>query len=139
MKHLFFKTLACSSLLFLTLTANAQNPRPPYPERSEEGQLDREAQDNNRVFDRTRNDLNQIQADTAPFSSDRSRVTVAIQQMSECQRAVNAGSYDRRSFSETIAAIQRVMDLNRLNDQSRAYITDDIRELNNLQSRLEGY
>ncbi len=139
MKHLFFKTLAGSGLLFLTMTANAQYTHPLYPDRSQEGQMEREAQDQNRVFDRTRNDLTQVQASTAPFSSDRNRATIAVEQMNECQREIDAGAYDRRTFNETVASIQRVVDLNHLTEQTRGFLADDLRQLSNLQSRLEGY
>jgi hypothetical protein len=64
---------------------------------------------------------------------------MAMEQVNECQQGINSGDYDRRMFDQTVASLQRVADLNRLNDQSRGYIADDIRELTRLQSRLEGY
>jgi hypothetical protein len=137
MRQLLIKTLAGSGLLLMGMTASAQyQPRPLSPQ---ETQDQREAQDPDRIFDRVRTDLGRIRADASPFSADSDRLTVAIQQLNQCQRVVAAGEYDRRMFYQTVASIQRVMDLNRLTDQSRSYLGDDVSAMNRLQARLEGY
>ena len=135
MRHLLIKTLAGSGLLFMTLTASAQYPQEPrYPTQDQ-----REAQDHNRLFDRIRMDLDHAHEGTLPFTTDRNRVNMAQTQINECQREINMGQYDRRVFDQAVSSMQRVVDLNRLSDQSRSYLSDDIRELSRLQSRLEGY
>lgn len=98
-----------------------------------------EAQDQDRLFDRVHNDLDQIHAAALPFSGDRDRVAVAMEQLNECERDINAGEYERRRFDQTVASIQRVIELNHLTDQSRNYLTDDVRDLTRLQTRLERY
>ena len=134
MRHLLIKTLAGSGLLLLTLTASGQNPP-----RNEYGyQMDqREARDYDRFFERVRGDLDRASAAALPFTDERDRVTRAREEVSECQRALMAGDYDRRTFDEAIFAIQRVVDLNRLSDRNRDYLLDDVRELRHLRSRLE--
>ena len=133
MKHLLIKAFAGSSLLLLTLTANAQyQPRPenPYPDQREAG--------HHRLFDRVRSDLDRADAAAVPYSGDRDRVAIAREEVNECQRAVATGEFDQRTFGETIGAIQRVVDLNRMTARSRSFLTDDISALRDLQARLEG-
>jgi hypothetical protein len=137
MRQPLINALAGSGLLLMGMSASAQYQ--PRPLDAQEIQDQREAQDQGRIFDRVRTDLDRIHADASPFSPDRDRVMIAIQQVNQCQRAVAAGEYDRRLFYQTVASIQRVMDLNRLTDQSRSYLGDDLREMNRLQNRLEGY
>jgi hypothetical protein len=137
MRQLLIKALAGSGVLLMGTAASAQYQ--PRPISAQEMQDRQEAQDQDRIFDRARTDLDRIHADASPFSPDRDRVTIAIQQVNQCQRAVTAGEYDRRVFYQTVASIQRVMDLNRLTDQSRSYLGDDLRAMNRLQARLEGY
>jgi hypothetical protein len=137
MRQLLIKTLAGSGLLLMGMAANAQYQ--PHPLTAQETQDQQEAQDQDRVFDRVRTDLDRIHADASPLSADRERVMVAIEQVNQCQRAVAAGEYDRRMFYQTVSSIQRVMDLNRLSDQVRSYLGDDLRAMNRLQRSLEGY
>jgi hypothetical protein len=137
MKQLLFKTLAGSGLLLTALTAYAQQ-YPAYPDRAPI-QSAREVEDQSRLFDRVRNDLDQVSAGTIPFSSDRSRVTAAMELLNDCQRTIDDGTYDRRLFDQTVSSIQRVIELNHVTDQSRSYLSDDVRELTRLQSRLEGF
>ncbi len=137
MKQLFINTLAGSALLLMGMTASAQYQPRPVSVPAIQGQS--EIQDQDRVFDRVRTDLDRIHADALPFSPDRDRVMIAMQQVNRCQRAVAAGDYDRRMFDQTIASVQRVSDLNRLTDESRSYLGDDIRAMSRLQARLEGY
>lgn len=138
MKHPWIKTLAGSGLLLLTLTASAQYPqRPPEPY-PYQVQDEREARQTDRLFDRLRGDLDSAHAGTLPYSADRNRVMVARDRVEDCQRAVNAGDYDRRLFDDTIVAIQRVVDLNRLSDRTHNYLADDLNQLRSMRARLEG-
>ena len=133
MRHLLIKAIAGAGLLALgTTTASAQyQPRPDYRYRMDERGM--------RVFDRSRADLERVQANTLPFTGDRSRVTMALNELSECQRAVANDSFSRREFNEAIGAMQRVVELNRISDRSRDFLTNDMSDLRRLQERLEGY
>jgi hypothetical protein len=137
MRRLLIHTLAGAGLLLTAVTASAQYPQEP-PSRSRIPD-EREDQDHNRLFDRVRTDLDHAHEGTLPVSADRSRVGIAQEQIDRCQRAINNGDYDKRMFDDTVASVQRVIDLNRLSDQNRGYLSDDIRELVRLQSRLDGY
>jgi len=138
MKHLLIKTLAGSGLLLISLTASGQYyPRPDYRQVQDERDA-QEAREHNRVFERVRSDLDRAHAGTLPLTADRSRVVKAREDVRECERILTAGDYDRRQFDEAIVSVQRVADLNRLSDHNRDNLLDDIRDLRQLQSRLEG-
>jgi len=137
MKHLFIKALAGSALLLMGMTASAHYR--PRAIDAQDIQDQREIREQDRTFERVRTDLDRIHSEALPFSTDRDRVTVAMQLLNQCQRAVNAGDYDRRTFDQTVASIQRVIELNRLSDDSRSYLGDDVRAMSRLQARLEGY
>ena len=136
MQQLLFNTLAASGLLLLGMTASAQNQPQPW---SPQAQEQREAVDQARIFDHARTDLDRIHEEATPFSPDRDRITVAMQLLNRCQREVSSGNYERSTFDQTMASIQRVMDLNRLTEQSRSSLGDDVRAMSRLQASLEGY
>jgi len=133
MRHLLIKTIASSGLLLFGLTASGQ-----YPPRSDDRYEERDARNYDRFFDRVRNDLDRASDFSLPFTGERSRVTRARQEIGECYRAVMAGDYDRRTFDEAVGAIQRVVDLNRLSEQSRDNLVDDMQQLREVESRLQG-
>ncbi len=87
MRHPLIKALAISGLLLSGLTATAQD-------------------DQARIFDGVRADLDRAHEDATPFSPDRDRVTIAMQLVNRCQRAVMGGDYDRYLFNQTVASIQ---------------------------------
>jgi hypothetical protein len=127
------KMLARSGLILWALAASAQDaPRPasPSPEKSA-------AKKDGRVLYRVQNDLDRATAGTPRFSGDRDRLTVAREDVNECQRGILAGTYDRRTFGETLAAIERVIDLNSLPDANRDSLVQDMKALRDLQARLE--
>jgi len=109
----------------------------PRPDSSYQVQDQREAQDHGRLFDRVRADLDRAHGGTLPSTADRSRVNIAQDAISRCQRSVAVGEYDQRQFEDSITAIQRVTDLNRLSDQSRNNLLDDMHDLRRLQESLD--
>lgn len=136
MKHVFIPALAVAGLFLTSIAANAQyQPRPG--DSYEQGQYDRAVSSHDRMFDQIRSDLDLASTTALPFSGDRDRVALARDQLNACQRAVNTGEYDRLTFGETVSAIQRVVDLNRMTDQNRHYLVNDINELRQLQAELE--
>ena len=131
------KAVAGCGLMLSALTASAQYQPRQDPVRYQM-QDQREAREHNRLFDRIQGDLDRAHSATLPFSSDRARVMRARQEVTECQNTVANGTYSRRSFDEAINAVQRVADANRLSEQSRDYLLSDVRQLRDLQQRLEG-
>ena len=133
MKHLLMKAVAGSGLLMMTLTASAQyQPRRDYQDRDR-------IQDpyHDRLFERLRSDLDRAHASTVPETAERDRVIRAEERVDEYQRMINSGDFDRRMFDATIAAVQQVVDMNRLPDDSRGLLVDDIRALSRLEGQLE--
>jgi len=109
----------------------------PRIDGSYQAQYQREVQDHDRLFDRVLGDLDRAHAGALPMSADRSRVNIAQDAVTRYQRLVANGDYDRRQFEDTVAAIQRVADLNRISDQSRNNLLDDMHDLRRLQESLE--
>jgi hypothetical protein len=138
MRHLWIKTLAGSGLLLMTLTANAQY-QPRYDSRYDYRytQDERATQTNHRILDRTRDDLDNATSVALPFTGDRSRAVRAREEINECRELLASGDYDRRQFDQAVAAIQRVVDMNRMSDRNRDNLRDDIRDLRDLQARYE--
>lgn len=136
MRHLLITSLTAAGLLLTTGVASAQY----YPRRDSQSiatQDEREAMDHNRVFDRARSDLDRASDLSLPFTADRNRVVTARAEITECQRILASGDYDRRQFDDAISAVQRVADMNRLSDRNRDFLRDDVRDLQRIQARLE--
>ena len=62
----------------------------------------------------------------------------AREEVNQCQRLLASGNYDRRTFDDAVRAVQRVAEINRMPEQTRDYLRNDIRELRQLQARFEG-
>lgn len=136
MKRFLLTTVASCGLLWMPLAvANAQDR--PRDDRYAQAQDEREALSHDRVFERLRADLDRVDSMALPFSGDRDRVATARRQVNECQRVLSEGHYDRELFGAAVAAVERVADIDRLSDRARTYLTDDIHQLRDLQSRLE--
>src|ERR1700722_2243714 len=136
MKRALLTALAGSGMLLMTMTANAQPPRSEGSYQRDPYERQMVSQD--RMFDQIRGDLDLASTTALPFSGDKDRVSIARDQLSECQRAVNSGNYDRLTFRQVISSIQRVVDLNRVTDQNRSYLVNDMNQLRDLEARLAG-
>ncbi len=134
MKHLLLKTIAGSGLMLFTLTANAlpRQDNPRYQDQDRRGD-----QDHDRMFDRIRDDLDRAQSETLPFTADHNRLMDAKVRVNQCQRMLNDGSYDRRTFDFAVSSMQRVLDLNRLSDREHDYLSGDIQAMRRVQADLE--
>jgi len=132
MRHILMTALAGCGLLLTTMTASAQ-----YQPRSwDQVQNEREMGNHGRMFDQIRADLDLASTTALPFSGDRDRVAIARDQLNQCQAAVNSGEFDRLTFGQTISAIQRVVDLNRLTDQDGHYLVNDMNQLRQLEAEV---
>jgi hypothetical protein len=139
MRYLPLRSLVCSSVLLLGLTAslNAQQ----YPPRSDDRYQDRDEQRSwttGRTFDRIRADLDRARADAIPLSGDRFRLYRAKDRVNEFQNDWAAGNFDRRELDEAISALQQVVDHNRLSDLDRDRLTADLGRLHELRQWREG-
>ncbi len=136
MKYFFMTALAGTGLLFMTMPAQAQQTGPEYS--YHQNQYQREATSHDRLFDQMRDDLSLASTTATPFSGDRDRVAIARDQLDQLQHVVDTGEYDGLTFSQTISAMQRVVDLNRMTDRNRDYLVNDIGQLRNLEAQLGG-
>jgi hypothetical protein len=118
------------------LTASGQQYYPGQDQQPN-NYVQQEASEHSQVFDRVRDDLDRVHDGTQPFTAERTRIMRARQEVSQCQRTLAGGDYDRREFDDAINAIQRVADTNPMSDRRRNMLLDDVRDMRRLQSRLE--
>ena len=132
-RHLM-KALVGSSLMFGALTLGAQQyqPRSDYYYRSDRGE------DRNWMLNRVRTDLDNAADHTIPFTRDRWQINRAKDSVSEFQRDMSNGHYDRAALDRAIDSMQRVVDGNRLPYRWQQKLNDDTNRLRELQNRLEG-
>ena len=131
-RHLM-KALVGSSLMFGALTLGAQQ----YQPRSDYYRYDR-GEDRNWMLNRVRTDLDSAADHTIPFTRDRWQINRARDSVSEFQRDMSYGHYDRAALDRAIESMQRVVDGNRLPYRWQQTLTDDTNRLKELQIRLEG-
>lgn len=125
--------------MLMALTANAQYPdRPQYPDQQRDYRYSHD-RDHDRLFDRLRSDLDRASAGTLPFTGDKNRVNMARERVNDCQRMLASGNFDRRMFENTVASLRRVIDMNRLSDENRNLLRDDIGDLHRVAERMGGY
>jgi hypothetical protein len=136
MRHFLLSTMVSCGLVLLPLAAAVAQDQ-PRQDRYAQVQDERQAMSHDRVFDRVRTDLDRADGMAIPFSGARDRVAMARRQVDECQHMLADGHYDREMFNATVSSVQRVADIDRLSDRTRTYLTDDIHQLRDLQSRLE--
>jgi hypothetical protein len=156
MRNILASTLVGASLL-LTLgsTANAQYPprgedRYRYERGDGANRYDRGHEANrdwaqrafvSRTVERLRVDLNRADDNTVPFVSDfngdRDRISRARQELNEFQSSWSAGQFNGRQLDHAIAAVQRVLDQNRLSDRSRDMLASDLNRMRGFRASYE--
>lgn len=92
-----------------------------------------------RIFERVRVDLDHVQAETFPSGGDQYRLARTRQELNELQDKLAAGRYDERELDEVIAAMQRVVDDNRLTRRDRDLLTDDVNRMRDFRARHSSY
>jgi hypothetical protein len=86
-----------------------------------------------RIFERVREDVTQIQRVTWPGGSDQYRLERTKQQLNELQGQMVRGHFDDRQLDDVIRALDRVVDDNRMAPRDREILRDDIRKLRDLR------
>jgi hypothetical protein len=94
--------------------------------------------DQARLIDRTRADLDHLEATTSlPLTPDRVRIVRAQEKVAALDGPMDASEYSRH-LDDAIAALQRVADSNRnLSDSDRDHVASDLSRLRGYQSWLE--
>jgi hypothetical protein len=92
-----------------------------------------------RFFQRIREDVQHVRAETFPFTGDQYRLANVAQQLDELQSNLTAGRYDERLLDDVIGAMQRVVRDNRLAPRDRDVLTDDLNRMRDYRARHDSY
>ncbi len=91
------------------------------------------------LFQRVREDLEHATSGAFPFTGDRARLDRTRTELDELQQKLARGFYDERELDETTAALQGVLDSNRLAPSDRAMLTDDLNRMRDFRARHDEY
>ena len=140
MRSSLIRILAGSGLLLMALGAYAQD----YPRyRDDDRYSDR---DDRGYYGRPGNRgglIEQVQADLryaqgAAYSrGEASRLNKAREELWEFQRKWTAGRFDRHELDDSIAAIQKAVDHNGLDERARSILWNDLRQLRDFRAQYQ--
>jgi hypothetical protein len=91
------------------------------------------------LFQRVRQDLDHATSGAFPFTGDRARLDRTRMELDELQQKLAHGFYDERQLDETTAALQAVVEGNRLAPRDRAILTDDLNRMRDFRARHDEY
>jgi hypothetical protein len=91
------------------------------------------------LFERIRQDLDHATSGAFPFTGDRARLERTQMELNELQQKLARGFYDERELDETTAAMQAVVEGNRLAPRDRAMLTDDLNRMRDFRARHDEY
>lgn len=91
------------------------------------------------LFQRIRQDLDHATSGAFPFTGDRARLDRTRMELDELQQKLARGFYDERELDETAAALQAVVEGNRLAPRDRAMLTDDLNRMRDFRARHDDY
>jgi hypothetical protein len=137
MRGLLAKSLAGGGLLFLGLALNAQDngryrDNDRYYDRDDRGYR----RGGGSLMERVESDLNYA-ASSAYSRGERNRVEKARHELGEFERAWNTGRFNRHDLDDSIAAIQKVIDHNRLDERARSILWNDVQRLRDFRADYE--
>jgi len=144
MKHILLRTLAGTGLLLFGLTAGMAQDRDRDRDRDDSWYRTRdsfyhEQQWKAHMFQRVREDLDRVQANTFPLSKDEFRIARTKQELGELQDKLASGRYDQPQLDDVIAGLQRVIDSNKLSPRDRDMLTDDLNRLRDYREHHENW
>jgi ribosome-binding ATPase YchF (GTP1/OBG family) len=129
--NILMKAVAGAGLLFCGLTANAQY-QPQY-DRYEQRRYD--IQEQMRLFERIRADLNRAGSNFRLDRDDRFRIDIAHQQLNDMQNMVVSGNFDERELQQAIRSLRRVVNQNPMPQRVRDNLEVDLERLRELRWR----
>lgn len=91
------------------------------------------------LFQRVREDLEHATSGAFPFTGDRARLERTQRELDELQQKLARGFYDERELDEATAALQAVVEGNRLAPRDRAVLTDDLNRMRDFRARHDDY
>ena len=81
------------------------------------------------LFQRVRDDLDQVQTTTFPGGRDEFRIVRTKQELGELQAKLADNRYDQPQLDDVISGLQRVIDSNKLSSRDRDMLADDVSRL----------
>ncbi len=85
------------------------------------------------IVDRTMDDLRHIERQNAFAGEDRDRYERAMRSLSDFDRSVSEGRFDRGKLDEAIEHVDHVMKSKMLDPRERDRVMDDLRDLRRLR------
>jgi hypothetical protein len=140
MKRISFRHLACTGLLLFAVSGMSAQDRDRYRDEDRYHQgMRNDAWWGNRMFDRIRDDVDHVTANSPYFSGDRFRLARVKQELNELQGKYTSRGYDAHEINDVIVALQRVSRDNRLAPRDRDMLNADIGRLRRFQEHHDGY
>jgi hypothetical protein len=90
-------------------------------------------------FQHIREDLDHATSGAFPFTGDRARLQRTQLELDELQQKLSQGFYDERELDQVVAALQAVVQGNRLAPRDRAMLTDDLNRMGDFRARHSQY
>ena len=135
MRHMLLQTIAGATLLVFGMTTGmAQEPN-WYQQRHDFFQGD---QWKAHLFQRVRDDLDRVQTNSFP-GRDEFRITRTKDVLGDLQNKMAEGRYDQPQLDEVISGVQRIVNSNRLSDQDRTMLVDDLARLRDYRAHHENW
>lgn len=132
---MLLQTIAGATLLVFGMTTGmAQEPN-WYQQRHDFFQGD---QWKAHLFQRVRDDLDRVQTNSFP-GRDEFRITRTKDVLGDLQNKMAEGRYDQPQLDEVISGVQRIVNSNRLSDQDRTMLVDDLARLRDYRAHHENW
>jgi len=91
------------------------------------------------LFQRVREDLDQVQSTAFPGSRDEFRIARTKQELGELQSKLAENRYDQPELDDVIAGLQRVIDSNKLSARDRDMLADDVSRMRDYREHHEDW
>jgi hypothetical protein len=92
-----------------------------------------------RIFERVREDLDHVQAETFAGGGDQFRLGQVRHELDELQSKLATRSYDERELDDVIFALRTVVRDNRMSPRDRDLLADDLERLRDFREHHESY
>jgi len=90
-------------------------------------------------FQHIREDLDHATSGAFPFSGDRASLQRTQMELNDLQQKLANGYYDERELDQAMAALQAVVQGNRLAPRDRDMLTDDLNRMRDFRARHDQY
>jgi hypothetical protein len=139
MKHLFLGTIV-SGLILFSAPGFAQDRDRDRHEGQGQGYENRdEGYFKGRLFERIREDIDRVQANTPAFGGDEFRLQRVKQELNEMHQGAVNGKFEDRQLDDVANALQKVIADNRMPERDRTMLQDDLKRLQDYKANHERY